>query len=64
MTNKAASKLQGRAKDLLDIIELERVSHSLFEFHPAKEYDLFIQSFGQSNTTQVRVILLSFSKST
>jgi hypothetical protein len=52
LTNKAASKLQGRAKDLLEIIELETIGHSLFEHQPTKEYDLFIQSFGQSNTTQ------------
>jgi hypothetical protein len=52
LTNKAASKLQGRAKDLLEIIELETIGHSLFEHKPTKEYDIFIQSFGQSNATQ------------
>jgi hypothetical protein len=51
--SKTAGRLQGRAKDLFDIIELETISHSLFEHHPTNEYELFIQSFGKSNSTQV-----------
>jgi len=57
MTSKAASRLQGRAKDLSATIECESVYHSFFEHRPTKDYDNFIKNFGQSNMAQARTFL-------
>ena len=55
MTLKAASRLQGRAKDLSATIECDSVYHSFFEHRPTKDYDNFIKNFGQSNMAQVMI---------
>ena len=59
MTSKAASRLQGRAKDLSATIECDCVFHSFFEHKPTKDYDNFIKNFGQSNMAQARIQLSS-----
>ena len=56
MTSKAASRLQGRAKDLAATIECDSVYHSFFEHKPTKDYDNFIKNFGQSNMAQVSIL--------
>jgi len=61
MTSKAASRLQGRAKDLSATIECDSVYHSVFEHKPTKDYDNFIKSFGQSNMAQVTECCTVFS---
>ena len=52
ITSKAASRLQGRAKDLSATIECDSVYHSFFEHKPTKDYDNFIKNFGQSHMAQ------------
>ncbi|KAJ8306901.1 hypothetical protein KUTeg_014985 [Tegillarca granosa] len=52
MTQKAASKMGKRATDLKQMIELDVASFDLFDMPPVKEYDLYIRSFGRTDTTQ------------
>ena len=49
-----ASKARQRANDLKNMIELDTVFYDLFDLPPVREYDLYIRSFGRSNTKQVR----------
>ena len=61
MTSKAASRLQGRAKDLAATIECDSVYHSFFEHKPTKDYDNFIKNFGQSNMAQASISVARIS---
>ena len=62
MTSKAASRLQGRAKDLSATIECDSIYHSFFEHKPTKDYDNFIKNFGQSNMAQARTFVVCLSR--
>lgn len=53
MSRKAHSKNTKRAHDLLQMIELDVSSYDLFDLPPVKEYDLYIRSFGRTDTKQV-----------
>lgn len=53
MSRKAHSKTTKRAHDLLQMIELDVSSYDLFDLPPVKEYDLYIRSFGRTDTKQV-----------
>ena len=55
MSRKAHSKTTKRAQDLLQMIELDVSSYDLFDLPPVKEYDLYIRSFGRTDTKQVPV---------
>lgn len=63
MSRKAHSKTTKRAHDLLQMIELDVSSYDLFDLPPVKEYDLYIRSFGRTDTKQVTLnccVLLRF----
>ena len=53
MDQSVASKARRRANDLRNMIELDTVYYDLFDLPPVREYDLYIRSFGRSNTKQV-----------
>ena len=53
MDQSVASKARRRASDLKNMIELDTVYYDLFDLPPVREYDLYIRSFGRSNTKQV-----------
>src|SRR6218665_37878 len=53
VTGKTSKKIRTRANDLLNLIEFDTVSFTLFEQHSEKEYDRFIRSFGRMNAMQV-----------
>lgn len=55
MSRKAHSKTTKRAHDLLQMIELDVSSYDLFDLPPVKEYDLYIRSFGRTDTKQAYV---------
>ncbi|XP_078332880.1 cytoplasmic dynein 2 intermediate chain 1-like isoform X6 [Crassostrea virginica] len=55
MSRKAHSKTTKRAQDLLQMIELDVSSYDLFDLPPVKEYDLYIRSFGRTDTKQAYV---------
>ncbi|XP_075247437.1 uncharacterized protein LOC142340629 [Convolutriloba macropyga] len=48
-----AEKLKLRSFALLNRIELDYFSKSLFELNPLSEYEMFMRKFGYSDTTQV-----------
>ncbi|XP_061183329.1 cytoplasmic dynein 2 intermediate chain 1-like [Saccostrea echinata] len=55
ISRKANSKTAKRAQDLLQMIELDVSSYDLFDLPPVKEYDLYIRSFGRTDTKQAYV---------
>ncbi|KAL5010884.1 hypothetical protein ScPMuIL_013189 [Solemya velum] len=55
ITAKSASKTRQRGNDLLNMIELDVSSFSIFDLPPVREYDLYIRSFGRTNTKQAYV---------
>ncbi|WAR04840.1 DC2I1-like protein [Mya arenaria] len=52
MSNKTASKTQQRGRDLLKMIELDYTYCDILDLPPVNEYDLYIRSFGSTNTRQ------------
>lgn len=62
MSRKAHSKTTKRAHDLLQMIELDVSSYDLFDLPPVKEYDLYIRSFGRTDTKQVTLNCCVFTK--
>ncbi|BFZ22367.1 hypothetical protein BsWGS_25406 [Bradybaena similaris] len=50
-----ASKTRKRFDDLSRLIELDVASYDLFELAPVKEYEMYIRSFGKSDTKQAYV---------
>ncbi|XP_072043878.1 LOW QUALITY PROTEIN: cytoplasmic dynein 2 intermediate chain 1-like [Amphiura filiformis] len=44
-----------RGKDLMSLIELDVVGFDMFDMAPVREYELYIKSFGRSNTKQAFV---------
>ncbi|KAL8618446.1 hypothetical protein ACOMHN_049863 [Nucella lapillus] len=55
MNQSVASKARRRADDLQNMIELDTVFYDLFDMPPVREYDLYIRSFGRSNTKQAYI---------
>ncbi|XP_055997444.1 cytoplasmic dynein 2 intermediate chain 1-like isoform X4 [Ostrea edulis] len=55
ISRKANSKTAKRAQDLLQMIELDVSAYDLFDLPPVKEYDLYIRSFGRTDTKQAYV---------
>ncbi|XP_021349660.1 WD repeat-containing protein 60-like isoform X2 [Mizuhopecten yessoensis] len=55
MVSHAGSLIGKRAQDLLQMIELDTSEYDLFDMPPVKEYDLYIRSFGRTDTTQAYV---------
>ena len=53
MSGAAASKARRRGNDLLKMIELDVAHYELFDMPPVNEYELYMRSFGCSNTRQV-----------
>ena len=58
------SHTRKRGKELMKLIELDVVGFDLFDMAPVKEYELYIKSFGRSNTKQVSCIILGSVKKT
>ena len=50
--NKALSKTAQRGNDLMRLIEMDTIYFDLFELKPQTEYELFMRSFGRSETHQ------------
>jgi len=57
MSRKTASKTQQRSRDLLKMIELDQTWCDILDLPPVNEYDLYIRSFGSTNTRQVGLLL-------
>lgn len=55
MSQQAYGKTSKRARDLLQMIELDTVSFDIMDLPPVKEYELYIRSFGRSDTRQAYV---------
>ncbi|KAK1797431.1 hypothetical protein P4O66_008802 [Electrophorus voltai] len=56
VSQQAARRQQKRSVELLRLIELDfSVTESLLDLPPVSEYDMYIKSFGMSNTKQVYV---------
>ena len=53
LNRKANSKTAKRAADLLQMLELDVARYDMFDLPPVKEYDLYIRSFGRTDTQQV-----------
>ena len=53
MDTKVWKHSQKRGQELMKLIELDVVNYDLFEMAPVKEYELYIKSFGRSDTKQV-----------
>ena len=53
MSGAAATKARRRGNDLLKMIELDVAHYELFDMPPVNEYELYMRSFGCSNTRQV-----------
>jgi hypothetical protein len=54
MTQQTYGKTSKRARDLLEMIELDTVTFDMMDLPPVKEYELYIRSYGRSDTRQVR----------
>lgn len=50
--NRALSKTAQRGNDLMRLIELDTIYFELFEMKPQTEYELFMKTFGRSETYQ------------
>lgn len=50
--SKALSKSAQRGNDLVRLIELDTIYFDLFELKPQTEYEIFMRSFGRSETVQ------------
>lgn len=55
MNQSQASKARRRANDLKNMIELDTAFYDLLDLPPVREYDLYIRSFGRSDTKQAYV---------
>ncbi|XP_070174778.1 cytoplasmic dynein 2 intermediate chain 1-like isoform X2 [Littorina saxatilis] len=55
LNQSVASKARRRADDLKNMIELDTVFYDMFDLQPVREYDLYIRSFGRSNTKQAYI---------
>ena len=57
MTSHAASKAARRGRELLQIIELDKAAYDMFDMPPVREYDMYIRSFGRTNSRQVGLVM-------
>ena len=57
ITEAASSKTRRRGNELLQLIELDTAHFDMFDMPPMGEYELYMCSYGRSNTTQVRFCL-------
>ena len=48
-------KVLSRARELLELVELDTLSFTLFELQPLSEYDVYMRNYGCSDRRQVRV---------
>jgi hypothetical protein len=55
MNLKVAQRTKQRGRELMNLIELDVSSCNMFEMPPVKVYELYIKSYGRSNTKQVRL---------
>ena len=58
MSGAVATKARRRGNDLLKMIELDVSGYELFDMPPVNEYELYMRTFGCSNTRQVRCLSL------
>ncbi|ESP02269.1 hypothetical protein LOTGIDRAFT_199790 [Lottia gigantea] len=52
---KVSDKTRKRGKDLLKLIEFDHASFDIFDLPPVKEYELYIRSFGRTDTRQAYI---------
>ncbi|KAI8497262.1 WD repeat-containing protein 60 [Branchiostoma belcheri] len=52
VSRKVATKTTKRGKELMRLLELDFVGHDILDIPPLTEYELYIRSFGSSNTQQ------------
>ncbi|KAK6168770.1 hypothetical protein SNE40_019952 [Patella caerulea] len=52
---KVSSKTRKRYKDLVSLIEFDKAEFVMFDLPPVKEYDLYIRSFGRSDSKQAYI---------
>ncbi|RUS85060.1 hypothetical protein EGW08_007197, partial [Elysia chlorotica] len=55
MDNTVAGRVRKRFEDLSKLIELDVSSFEMFDLPPVREYELYIRSFGRSDTQQAYV---------
>lgn len=55
MNQSVAGKARRRANDLAKMIQLDVVYYDMFDLPPVREYELYIRSFGRSDTKQAYV---------
>ncbi|KAK3765430.1 hypothetical protein RRG08_066978 [Elysia crispata] len=55
MDNTVAGRVRKRFEDLSKLIELDVSAFDMFDLPPVKEYELYIRSFGRSDTQQAYV---------
>ncbi|KAK3105974.1 hypothetical protein FSP39_009911 [Pinctada imbricata] len=55
MSRKANSKMEKRAADLLQMLELDVARYDMFDLPPVKEYELYIRNFGRTDAQQAYV---------
>ncbi|XP_033099659.1 WD repeat-containing protein 60-like isoform X3 [Anneissia japonica] len=55
ISDKVSQKTRKRGKELMALLDLDVVNFDLLDMAPVNEYDLYIRSFGQSNTKQAYV---------
>ena len=51
-----SNKARRRGIELQQIIEFDVAAYDLFDMPPVKEYDMYIRSFGGTNTKQVKAM--------
>eukprot|EP00058_Branchiostoma_floridae_P018609 XP_002604098.1 hypothetical protein BRAFLDRAFT_71613 [Branchiostoma floridae] len=52
VSKKVATKTTKRGKELMRLLELDFIGHDILDIPPLTEYELYIRSFGSSNTQQ------------
>ncbi|XP_066300331.1 cytoplasmic dynein 2 intermediate chain 1-like [Branchiostoma lanceolatum] len=52
VSKKVATKTSKRGKELMRLLELDFIGHDILDIPPLTEYELYIRSFGSSNTQQ------------
>lgn len=55
----ANKRVQSRARELLELVELDTLSFTLLELQPLSEYDVYMRNYGCSGTRQVSGAALS-----
>ncbi|CAH1773789.1 unnamed protein product [Owenia fusiformis] len=55
ISQKVANKTKKRSEELSAMIDLDVAGFEMFDMPPVKEYELYMRSFGRSNTTQAYI---------